>query len=139
MAGSDKDRGTFGGVALALSFTAISISIVCLLQVFFLSGPNAQCSCPRNAREHPHSIPQDLRNATGKVKRARGPPKDIAAKKTRKETSKIVKQPLEEKHARKRRATQNKATQTNTNTAWGGYLHNAILRLQQQMIVVEGR
>ncbi|CAH3015203.1 unnamed protein product [Porites evermanni] len=139
MAGSDKDRGTFGGVALALSFTAISISIVCLLQVFFLSGPNAQCSCPRNAREQPHSIPQDLRNATGKVKRARGPPKDIAAKKTRKETSKTVKQPLEEKHARKRRATQNKATQTNTNTAWGGYLHNAILRLQQQMIVVEGR
>lgn len=139
MAGSDKDRGTFGGVTLALSFTAISISIVCLLQVFFLSGQHTQCSCPRNAHEESHMIPQDLRNETGKVKRARGPPKDIAAKKTRKETSKTVKQPLEEKHARKRRATQNKATQTNTNTAWGGYLHNAILRLQQQMIVLEGR
>ena len=62
--------------------------------------------------------------------------------KTRKDVSKTVEQTAEEVKVRKRRQstqTQQVNSNNNGNTAFGGYLHNAILRLQQQMIVVQGR
>lgn len=61
--------------------------------------------------------------------------------KTRKDVSKTVEQTAKEARVRKRRQTTQTAQgqDNNGNTAFGGYLHNAILRLQQQMIVVQGR
>ena len=61
---------------------------------------------------------------------------------TRKDVSKTVEQTAKEVKVRKRRQTSQTAqgqANSNGNTAFGGYLHNAILRLQQQMIVVQGR
>ena len=72
--------------------------------------------------------------------------KAAAEKKTitkmRKDVSKTVEQTTKEGRVRKRRQTTQAAQEqanNNGNTAFGGYLHNAILRLQQQMIVVQGR
>lgn len=137
MASSDKAKGGFTGVAFAIviSFIAICVSMACIVHVFFLSAPYTQCSCPHN---EVRATPELLRDGKGKAKEARGPPKDNADTVIGEDAVKRVKQPGEERRVRKRRATQNKA-QTNGDTTFGGYLHNAILRLQQQMIVVEGR
>ena len=138
MADSQKDKGGLSGVAFAIviSFIAICVSIACLLHIFFLSAQYTRCSCPQN--EQPRATQELLRNETGITKTARGPPKDYDDKKTRKDKGKRLQQPVEERRARKRRATTSQ-TQSNGNTAFGGYLHNAILRLQQQVIVLEGR
>lgn len=135
MAGPDKDKGGLSTVAFALviSFIAICVSIACLLYIFFLSAPYAQCSCPQ--KEQPHSTPEILNNGTGTAKEARGPPRNNGV---RDDQDERVEKPAEERRSRKRRQTQTQ-TQTNSNTAFGGYLHNAILRLQQQVIVLEGR
>lgn len=133
---SAKDKGELKGVSglsLGISVTAVCISIACLLQIFVFSSPLNQCSCPQI--EQPRAIPEKPNNGSVTGKTARGPPKD----KTDNEVfDKSIERPAEKQHPRTRRQTQSK-TQSNTNTALGGYLHNAILRLQQQVVALEIR
>ena len=136
MAGSDKER--FGGAALAtgISFIAISISIACLVHVFFLASPNAQCSCPQNGK------PDESQNTTAEIakrKTIQAATKEKIRIKMREDADTTLGQTIGERNVRKRRQSSNQGQQVNGNTAFGGYLHNAILRLQQQMITVEGR
>ncbi len=135
MAGSEKEG--FSGVAFAtgISFIAIFVSVACLVHVFFLSSPYAQCSCPQNGK------PEEGRNRTADMARVtiKAATEEKTIVKTRKDDSRTVEQTAEERKVRKRRQSTQTQGQNNGNTAFGGYLHNAILRLQQQMIVVEGR
>lgn len=138
MGSSSKEGYGCAVLATAISFIAIIISTACLVQVFFLPPPCAQCSCPEYGRT------DELCNRTAEMARVtiKAAPAKKTITKTRKDVSKTAEQTAKEARVRKRRQT----TQTtqrqvgnNGNTAFGGYLHNAILRLQQQMIVVEGR
>ena len=135
MAGSEKEG--FSGVAFAMgvSFIAIFVSVACLVHVFFLSPPYGQCSCPQYGK------PDELRNRTAEIATVLTKPvtEETAILKTRNDAGKTVEQTAEERKVRKRRQSTQTQRQVNGNTAFGGYLHNAILRLQQQMIVVEGR
>ena len=137
MGSSDKER--FGGTALAtgISFIAIFISLACLVHVFFLTPPYSQCSCPQNGK------PENSRNETAEVERKAIKAEEKSTIKTRSDADKPeVEQTTERKKVRLRRQTQQNNRnngQANGNTAFGGYLHNAILRLQQQMIIVQGR
>lgn len=81
-------------------------------------------------------MPKVIRNVTALAKEARGPPKDDTGREDLLDNH--VKQRAEAIRSRKRRQTQTQ-TQITGDTAFGGYLHNAILRLQQQVIVLEGR
>lgn len=138
MGSSSKEGYGCAVFATAISFVAIFISTACLVQVFFLPPPCAQCSCPEDGRT------DELRNRTTEMERVtiNAAPEKKTITKTRRDVSKTVEQTAKEARVRKRRQT-SQTTQgqanNNGNTAFGGYLHNAILRLQQQMIVVQGR
>lgn len=137
MGSSTKEGYGCAVFATAISFIAIFISTACLVQVFFLPPPCAQCSCPEDGRT------DELRNRTAEMARItiKAAPEKKIITKTRKDVSKTVEQTAKEARVRKRRQTTQTAQgqDNNGNTAFGGYLHNAILRLQQQMIVVQGR
>lgn len=137
MGSSGKEGFGCAVFATAIGFIAIFISTACLVQVFFLPPPCAQCSCPEDGR------PDEVRNRTAEMARMtiKAAPEKKTIMKTRKDVSKTVEQTAEEVKVRKRRqSTQTRQVNSNNgNTAFGGYLHNAILRLQQQMIVVQGR
>ena len=138
MGSSSKEGYGCAAFATAISFIAIFISTACLVQVFFLPPPCAQCSCPGDGRTG------ELRNRTAEMARVtiKAAPEKKTITKTRKDASKTAEQTVKEVRVRKRRQqTQTAQGQANSdgNTAFGGYLHNAILRLQQQMIVVQGR
>lgn len=137
MGSSTKEGYGCAVFATAISFIAIFISTACLVQVFFLPPPCAQCSCPEDGRT------DELRNRTAEMARItiKAAPEKKTITKTRKDVSKTVEQTAKEVRVRKRRQTTQTAQgqDNNGNTAFGGYLHNAILRLQQQMIVVQGR
>lgn len=134
MTSSAKDKGGLHGVfSLGISVIAVCVSIVCLLQIHVFSSPSTRCSCQQN--EQLRMIPQMTKNDSVQEKKARGPTKDKA---DRKVVDKSVERPAEGQRSRKRRQTQTNS-QNNANTAFGGYLHNAILRLQQQVIVLQGR
>ena len=80
-------------------------------------------------------MPEKPNNDSFTAKTARGPPKD----KTDKEVfDRSIERLAEERHSRTRRQTQSQS-KSSTNTALGGYLHNAILRLQQQVVALEIR
>ena len=135
MGSSSKEGYGCAVFATAISFIAIFISTACLVQVFFFPPPCAQCSCPEDGRT------DELRNRTAEITIKAAPEKKTITK-TRKDESKTVEQTAKEARMRKRRQTAQTAqgqVNNNGNTAFGGYLHNAILRLQQQMIVVQGR
>lgn len=134
MAGSDKKRFSEVAFATGISLIAIFVSVACLVHVFFLSSPYAQCSCPQNGK------PDELRNRTADMARVtiKAATEEKTIVRTRKDASRTVEQTAKEQKVRERRQAQTQG-QTNGNTAFGGYLHNAILRLQQQMIVVQGR
>lgn len=137
MAGSEKAGFNWAAFATGVSLIAISVSVACLVHVFFLASPNAtQCSCPQNGK------PDELRNRTAEEARVtiKAATEEIGDTKTREDAGRTVEQTTVERKVRKRRQSSTQTqTQVNGNTAFGGYLHNAILRLQQQMIVVEGR
>ena len=138
MGSSSKEGYGCAAFATAISFIAIFISTACLVQVFFLPPPCAQCSYPGDGRTG------ELRNQTAEMARVtiKAATEKKTITKTRKDASKTAEQTVKEARVRKRRQTTQIAQgQANNdgNTAFGGYLHNAILRLQQQMIVVQGR
>lgn len=135
MGNSSKEGFGCAAFATAISFTAIFISTACLVQVFFLPPPCTQCSCPEERRT------DELRNRTAEMAKIaiKAAPEKKTITKTRNDVSKTVEQTAKEVRVRKRRQTTQTAQVNNGNTAFGGYLHNAILRLQQQMIVVQGR
>lgn len=135
MGNSSKEGFGCAAFATAISFTAIFISTACLVQVFFLPPPCVQCSCPEERRT------DELRNRTAEMAKIaiKAAPEKKTITKMRNDVSKTVEQTAKEVRVRKRRQTTQTAQVSNGNTAFGGYLHNAILRLQQQMIVVQGR
>ena len=138
MGSLSKDGYGCSVFATAISFIAIFISTACLVQVFFLPPPCSQCSCLEDGRT------DELRNRTAEMSRItiKAASEEKTITKTRKDLSKTVEQTAKEGRVRKRRQTTQAAQEqanNNGNTAFGGYLHNAILRLQQQMIVVQGR
>lgn len=130
----DPAKERFGGTALAtgISVIAILISLVCLVYVFFLAPPQPQCNCPQNGEL------VNSKNGTMQKEDKMLFAEEKTSTKTRSDASKTVGQATEGRKVRLRRQNRNNV-QVSGNTAFGGYLHNAILRLQQQMIAVQGR
>ena len=130
----DPAKERFGGTALAtgISVIAILISLVCLVYVFFLAPPQPQCNCPQNGEL------VNSKNGTMQKEDKMLFAEEKTSTKTRSDAGKTVGQTTEGRKVRLRRQNRNNV-QVSGNTAFGGYLHNAILRLQQQMIAVQGR
>ena len=135
MSGSGKDGLRASSFAVGISLLSVAISLACLVaQVYFFAPWKCSCQAPKTDQ-----IQSQLEvNATKIPSSAGANAAQKAFATTREGADDDDWQSIKKRKTRFRRQIQNQA-QGGSGAVLGGYLHNALLRLQQQMIIVEGR